>query len=145
MKTSRWGFLFVAVLAAVALNGCSTPATRIQANPEVFARLDPQQQALVRAGQIALGFDFDAVKLALGEPDRVAVRTTADGETVIWHYATYEADGRLLYTGHFHTGRRWWGASYAYYLDYPQRRVRDRFRVEFRRGLVAAITEERTP
>ena len=146
MKSTRLALLLSPVLAALALVGCSTPATRIKANPEAFARLTSQQQALVEAGQIALGFDFEAVKLALGEPDRVAVRTDADGETVIWHYVTYEADGRLLFTGHYHTGRRWWGwgPSYAYYLDYPERRVRDRFRVEFKRGLVSAITEDRS-
>ena len=146
MKTIHPAFLFIAALAAAVVTGCSTPATRIKANPEVFAKLDPQQQALVRAGQIALGFDADAVKLALGDPDRVSVRTTADGETAIWHYVTYEADGRVLFTGYYHSGRRWWGwgPSYAYYLDYPNRRVRDHFRVEFKRGLVSAITEDRS-
>ena len=146
MKTRTSGFLFAVALTAAALLGCSTPATRIKANPEVFARLDPQQQALVRAGQIALGFDFEGVKLALGDPDRVTVRTTSDGETVIWHYVTYEANGRVLFTGYYHTSRRWWGwgPSYAYYLDYPNRRERDRFRVEFKRGVVSAITEDRS-
>lgn len=147
MKTRMIGLSFVAALAAFCLAGCSTPATRIKANPAVFERLTPQQQALVQAGQIALGFDFEAVKLALGDPDRVAVRTEADGETTIWHYVSYEANGQFLFTGHYHTGRRWWGwgPAYPYYLDYPQRRVRDRFRVEFRRGLVSAITEDRSP
>lgn len=140
------GLLVCLALAAAGLVGCSTPATRIKSNPEVYARLDARQQALVRAGQIALGFDFEAVKLALGEPDRVNVRTTADGETVIWHYLTFEAEGRVLFTGHYHAARPWWGwrPGYAYYLDFPDRRVRDRFRVEFRRGLVSAITEDRS-
>ena len=144
MKTKWTGFSFVAALTALCLSGCSTPATRIKANPDVFARLTPQQQALVQAGQVALGFDFETVKLALGDPDRVVVRTDADGETVVWHYVSYEADGRILFTGHYHTARRWWGwgTSYAYYLDYPNRRVRDRFRVEFKRGLVSSITED---
>jgi hypothetical protein len=144
MKTKLVGLSFIAAVAALTLAGCSTPATRIQASPDVFARLTPGQQALVKGGQIALGFDFEAVKLALGDPDRVAVRTTADGETVIWHYVSYEANGHILLTGHYHTGRRWWGwgPSYAYYLNYPDRRVRDRFRVEFKRGLVSAITED---
>jgi hypothetical protein len=147
MKTRMPGRSLIAVFAALTLAGCSTPATRIRANPEVYARLTAQHQALVQAGQVALGFDFEAVKLALGEPDRMAVRTDADGETVIWHYLSYEANGHVLFTGHYHTGRRWrgWGPSYAYYLDYPDRRVRDRFRVEFKRGLVSAITEDRSP
>ena len=146
MKTNSGFWVVAALVAAFNFAGCSTPATRIRANPEAFARLTPQQQALVQAGQIALGFDMDAVKLAVGDPDRVAVRTDADGETVIWRYVTYEFGGRPLYTGYYHTSRRWWGwgPAYPYYLDYPERRVRERFRVEFRRGRVASITEDRS-
>jgi outer membrane protein assembly factor BamE (lipoprotein component of BamABCDE complex) len=146
MKTNRVRLFLFAALGAFCLAGCSTPATRIKANPEVFARLTPQQQALVQAGQIALGFDAEAVKLALGDPDRISVRTDADGETAIWHYVSYEAEGRILFRGYYHTGRRWggWGPSYAYYLDYPNRRARDHFRVELRRGMVTAITEDRS-
>jgi hypothetical protein len=126
------------------LTGCSTPSTRIQANPEAFARLSPQHQELVRAGQVALGFDEDAVKLALGDPDRRSRRIDADGETAIWHYATYQYEGRILFSGYYHTRRPWWGwgVAYPYYLDYPAREVRDRFRVEFRNGRVIAISED---
>jgi len=147
MKTTLIKIALIAVLGLTGLAGCSTPATRIHANPEAFARLSPEQQALVRAGQIGLGFDADAVKLALGEPDRIAIRTEPDGETVIWHYTAYEAvDGRILFSGFYHTRRAWWGwgAAYPYYLDYPDRRVRDRFRVEFKGGRVASITKELT-
>jgi hypothetical protein len=128
--------------------GCSTPASRIEANPEAFARLSPEHQSLVRAGQIALGFSPEAVHLALGDPDRTTVRTDARGETVIWHFLIYEAGGQILFTGHFHRGYRgggwgWgWGVNYPYYLDYPARTVRDRFQVEFYAGKVTAITRE---
>jgi hypothetical protein len=137
-------FLLIAC-SAFWLAGCSTPATRIKADPEAYNRLTPEQQTLVRAGQIGLGFDFEAVKLALGDPDRVTSRTSADGETVVWHYLSYEASGRMLFTGYYHTARGWWGgAAYPYYLDYPDRRVRDRFSVQFRNGRVSAITQERS-
>jgi hypothetical protein len=137
-------FLLIAC-SAFWLAGCSTPATRIKADPEAYNRLTPEQQTLVRAGQIGLGFDFEAVKLALGDPDRVTSRTSADGETVVWHYLSYEASGRILFTGYYHTARGWWGgAAYPYYLDYPDRRVRDRFSVQFRNGRASAITQERS-
>lgn len=144
MKTHTLSrLMFCAALSTFWLAGCSTPATRIRANPEVFAQLSPEQQSLVKAGQVGLGFSFDAVKLALGDPDRIATRTDADGETVTWHYLTYEANGRMLYTGYFHTARGWWGgAMYPYYLDYPNRRVRDRFSVQFKNGRVSAITQD---
>lgn len=135
------------LLIAGALNvltGCSTPATRIRANPEAFARLSAQHQVLVQTGQVALGFDEDAVKLALGDPDRRSRRVEADGETAIWHYTSYHYEGRMLFTGYYHTRRPWWGlgVAYPYYLDYPDREVRDRFQVEFRNGRVVAITED---
>jgi hypothetical protein len=142
--TNRIGFVLIALISALSFAGCSTPATRIKADPETYARLSPEQQALVRAGHIGLGFDFDAVKLALGDPDRVSTRTDADGETVTWHYLTYEANGRMLFTGYYHTGRGWWGrAMYPYYLDFPGRRVRDRFSVHFKGGRVSVITQDR--
>ena len=143
MKTTHLIRLALISILGIWLAGCSTPATRIKANPEAFARLTVEQQSLVKAGQVALGFDFEAVKLALGDPDRVTTRTDADGQTVVWHYLTYEADGRMLFTGYYHTGRGWWGrAAYPYYLDYPNRRVRDRFSVQFKSGRVSAITQE---
>lgn len=149
MKTAsnirRLNLLIVACAAGFWLAACSTPASRIKANPDVFARLSPAQQALVKAGQVGLGFDQEATKLALGDPDRVTVRTDADGRREIWHYAVYEADGHMLFSGYYHTGRHWWdgGWAYPYYLDYPHRQVRDRFRVEFNpAGKVAVITEE---
>lgn len=138
-------FAVAAITAILVLASCSTPTSRIKANPEAYARLTPDQQALVRAGEIALGFDMDAVKLALGDPDRTTVRLDENGETVIWHYVTYEARGHILYTGYYHTGRRWWGFGPPYpyyYLDYPDRQVRDRFRVAFRNGYVVSITQD---
>jgi hypothetical protein len=99
-------FAFLGIFFAA----CSTPTTRIRTNPEVFDRLSPQQQQLVKAGQIGLGFEMDAVKLALGEPDRVTVRNDADGETVIWRYLSYESSGRVLFTGHYHAHHGLWAS-----------------------------------
>jgi len=76
----------LAALGALGLVGCSTPATRISANPQAFSRLSPADQALVRAGRIREGFDSTAVRLALGNPDYVTERTSAVGQLQIWHY-----------------------------------------------------------
>ena len=145
--TAKLPLLLAAGIASLVLTACTTPASRIQANPTAFARLTPQQQSLVQAGQIALGFEPDAVKLALGDPDNISSRTDAAGETIIWHYSTWESGGQVLFTGHYHTRRAWWrpGYAYPYYLDYPDRRVRERFRVEFSGGRVIAITRDLTP
>jgi hypothetical protein len=143
MHAKLLGLLLAGLVGLAGWSGCATPATRIEANPEVYARLSDEEKALVRAGKVAIGFSAGAVKLALGDPDRVAVRTDADGQTEIWHYLTYEARGRILFTGHFHTGRLWWGGMYPYYLRYPDRTVRDRFTVHLRNGRVTAIVEDR--
>jgi hypothetical protein len=126
------------------LAGCSTPSSRIEANPGLFASLPPDQQALVKQGNAGVGMDAATVRLALGDPDRVTNRTDASGETQIWHYVTYEGDdGVILYSGYYH---RWWGlngwGAYPYYLDYPGRRVHDRFRVAFRNGRVTSVEQE---
>lgn len=135
-------------LGGLMVSGCSTPDSRIAANPQVFAALTPQQQALVKAGEVGIGMTMDAVKLALGDPDRVTLRTTAAGQSQVWHYVTYEADGVFLYTGyyhHWHHGGGWggmWGPAYPWYLDYPNREVHDRFTVTFMNGNVTEVSKE---
>src|SRR5262249_33508962 len=43
-------------------------------------------QDKVVQGQIDVGFTGDQVRVALGEPDRVWSRTTADGTSQVWSY-----------------------------------------------------------
>ena len=124
---------YLAGLLAISLAGCSTPATRISADPQSFARLSVDVQSAVRAGQIGLGFRAEAVRLALGEPTRIARRTDADGESEIWHYFIYESP--------YASALPEWGSAY---LGEPGgRRIRDRFSVEFRAGAVVAIVSDR--
>ncbi|MDB6092946.1 MAG: hypothetical protein JWM32_508 [Verrucomicrobia bacterium] len=128
----------------VLLTGCSTPQSRINDNPEVFARLTPEQQQLIKDGKVAIGFDMSMVKLALGDADRVRTRTDSQGVSEIWSYVTYEGDdGMLLYRGYYH--RYYYGGGspfYPYYLGYPSRREHEHFRVVFRNGRVVSIENE---
>jgi hypothetical protein len=139
---------FFAGCAVLVLAGCSTPDTRIRANPEVFNRLSPYEQDLIRAGQVAIGFDQEMVRLAVGEPDRVWMRTDTEGSSEAWSYTTYEtADGFPLYRGFYHRyyggwGHGWAHGYYPYYLSYPARRDREVFKVLFKEGVVVAIEEE---
>jgi outer membrane protein assembly factor BamE (lipoprotein component of BamABCDE complex) len=132
----------ILVFAGVVLfAGCSTPDSRIEKNPEVFDRCTPQQQELIKQGKIAIGFDEEMVRLALGDPNRITTRTDASGQSEVWYYVTYETDdGELLYTGYYHHFRG--PGFYPYYLDYPERREHDRFRVTFKDGKVVSIEEE---
>ena len=87
MKISH-AFLLLAVLLVVA--GCATPETRIRQNPALFASFAPEVQAKVRQGHIALGFPVAAVRMALGDPDRVYHRVTTTGASEIWAYTSYD-------------------------------------------------------
>jgi outer membrane protein assembly factor BamE (lipoprotein component of BamABCDE complex) len=133
--------LIFVLAGLVLLAGCSTPDRRIENNPEAFNRCTPQQQELIKQGQIAIGFNQEMVRLALGDPDRTTTRTDASGQSEVWHYVTYETDdGALLYTGYYHHFRG--PVFYPYYLDYPERKEHDRFKVEFKAGKVVSIEEE---
>jgi hypothetical protein len=132
--------ILVASLGFVA--GCSTPESRIARQPELFNRLTPDQQQMIRDGRVGIGFDMDMVKLALGDPDRVRLRTDENGSSEVWTYLTYEgSDGMLLYRGWYHRG--WGSPFYPYYLDVAGRRERSRDEVVFRDGRVVSVEQER--
>jgi hypothetical protein len=66
--------------------GCATPDRRIQRHPDVFAAFPTNVQANVRSGIVDVGYTPDMVYIALGRPDRVLVRETAEGRVEIWVY-----------------------------------------------------------
>lgn len=126
----------------VLLSGCSTPESRIAKQPELFNRLTPEQQQLIREGRVGMGFDMEMVKLAIGDPDRVRERIDASGRSEVWSYVSYESsDGMLLYRGWYHRG--WGSPYYPYYMTVPGRRERSRDEVVFRDGKVVSVEQER--
>ena len=146
MKALKLLLPLVAAAAALSLVGCATPASRIRKNPELFASYSVEQQDLIKQGKVAIGFDMDAVRLALGAPDRVRTRTNNDGTSQIWSYVTYETpDGMPLYRGWYHRYYRWGDPVYPWYATYPGYRAHEHFRVVFdRMGHVTAIEQEVT-
>ncbi len=77
-------------LALVLLAGCATtPAERISRNRSLFASWPPNVQAAVREGKIGVGFTPEQVQMALGNPDRTFVQTTAQGASEIWIYHSH--------------------------------------------------------
>ena len=144
MKATPFLLPLAAALAALSFTGCSTPATRIKQHPEIFASYAPVQQDLIRQGKVAIGFDREAVRLALGDPDRVRTRGTHDGSSQVWSYVTYETpDGFPLYRGWYHRYHHWGDPMYPWYAGYPGRREHEHFRVVFdRTGHVTSIEQE---
>src|SRR5215207_2120464 len=84
MKTKLLASTLVVIALFVA--GCSTVDSRIAKNRDVFNTWPPAVQDKVVLGQIDIGFTVDQVRVALGEPDRVFSRTTADGTSQVWSY-----------------------------------------------------------
>lgn len=84
MKTSLTALLLAATTLLAA--GCSTVDSRIAKNREAFNTWPAPVQDKVVQGQIDIGFTTDQVRVALGEPDRVWTRTTADGTSQVWSY-----------------------------------------------------------
>ncbi len=124
------------------LAGCASPEARINRAPESFARLSPEQQALVKQGRVGIGFDGDAVQLAVGKPDRIWSRTDASGTSEVWSYTRWESDlGQPLYTGWYH---RYSGAGVypLYYTAYPGRREYEYFRVVFGPDRKVTVVEQ---
>ena len=133
--------------AAVAFAGCSTPAMRIKANPELFATLAPDAQELIKQGQIAIGFTPDMVRLALGKPDITSLRTDASGTTEIWRWqnvdttssAFYHTDWGLGWVGsRYYRGYRWGGGWNAPFWGWDPPPT-DYLRVTFANGRVTEI------
>lgn len=131
--------LLLALLAA----GCATPEARIKRNRAAFDALPSEIQENVRKGRVDIGYPKEAVRIALGPPDREYTRRTADGQVDVWSYigvrTTFErqrADARThVYDAE---GRRRTVTDWVW-VDVERRQEFDRLRVEFKGDLVTAI------
>lgn len=129
--------LITLLVTAALLQACvSTPQTRIEKNPAAYSALPPEQQQRVKEGSVGVGFDAAAVRLAIGEPDRIIERENAEGLTQLWVYYTivpgYNDSGFCA------PGFPYYG--YAPYCRAPQpTRYEERSRVTFKDGRVVSV------
>ncbi|EIQ00047.1 hypothetical protein OpiT1DRAFT_04584 [Opitutaceae bacterium TAV1] len=134
------GALFVVLLVALGLAGCSSPQRRIEKNLALFESLPAEQQELIKQGKVGLGFTPEMVLLAVGEPDRKWLRTDETGDSEAWSYTTYAGPGgMMLYSGWYHS---YYSAWYPYYTSYGPRVDREYFRVSFKDGKVVSVTQD---
>ncbi len=75
--------------SALVLSGCATTETRISEHPEIFQRLSPRDQALVREGKIREGMSQDAVWVAWGTADQKGTGITRGRSVELWIYNEY--------------------------------------------------------
>lgn len=84
MKTKL--LALAALVLALGASGCSTVGSRIEKNRANYETWPMAVREKVAAGQIDIGFTTEQVAVALGQPDRVFTRTTADGTSQVWSY-----------------------------------------------------------
>ncbi len=98
----------VMMVALSVVAGCmSTPESRIQKEPGVFAAFPPDIQSKVQRGEVAIGFTKDMVRLALGMPRHVNTRITEADQVEIWVYtgSRYVSRYEPVDTGYWYRGR----------------------------------------
>lgn len=78
--------LGAAALGLILAVGCSTVDSRIEKSRAQYETWPMAVREKVAAGQIGIGFTPEQVQVALGKPDRVFTRTTADGTSQVWTY-----------------------------------------------------------
>lgn len=137
---------FILAAVTLGLGGCNTVRTRIEEKSAIFNSLDPQTQARIRQGIVDVGYTTDMVYIAMGKPDEIKDRTTAEGRETTWIYNSYwqEYQGsRLVGYRRFvyfdpHT------RAYRVYFEpvraeLYQDRVEERTRIHFKDGHVTSI------
>ncbi|MBT4758061.1 MAG: hypothetical protein HOO08_06675 [Opitutae bacterium] len=83
-------------LAIVLISGCSTTSQRIAASGAQFNRYSATEKRLIRSGQIAIGFDEDQVRMALGDPSHIKSDTSSSGTRYIWEYHKIEPNYNIF-------------------------------------------------
>ena len=136
--------LQLVLLCALALAGCATPETRIRQNAALFASFPPEVQAKVREGHIALGFSQPAVRMALGDPDRIYHRIiSTNTPNEVWAYTSYDyrSDPQFVTVLSPVSDPRLFGSfsPNIVLMDVQQRTEYEALRVEFEGDKVKAI------
>lgn len=84
MKIGSLLFCFVLV---VFFAGCASSSNqRITQNQALFNTYTPAEKKMSQTGQVAVGFDQDQVRMALGNPSRETTVDTAAGKAMVWEY-----------------------------------------------------------
>lgn len=133
--------VLVSLLLGLSVAGCSTVNSRVAAAPTVMQESPEEVRRLIRAGEVAVGFTRDQVRLALGDPNGVTRRVGARGDEEVW---SYYRRGPWLGLGvgvGVMSGSRSGGASVG--VGVGGREEEPRIRVTFVDGVVSAVERAR--
>lgn len=78
--------LAIASTTLLILACASTPDSRISEKQSLFDSYSEDVQTNLRLGKVAVGYDEDMVRMALGKPDETSVEMNEAGETIMWGY-----------------------------------------------------------
>ena len=71
--------------------GCAAPQNkRISQEEARFNSYTPTERKLIRMGEVAVGFDQDQVRMALGWPSREKTVATGSGKNIVWEYRSLD-------------------------------------------------------
>lgn len=127
----------VPLLLAAVLAACATPQSRIKKHQSDFDSYPPAVQQKIRDGQADVGFTKEQAAMALGKPDRMFTRKTANGDQEIWAYGGAGGGTRVGFGfGMFSGGP----VSIGTGVDMgPGPRAEDRLRLVFQDGVVFSV------
>ena len=86
----------LSALTILLISGCSTPSQRIEAYGPQFSSYTATEKRLIRSGEIAVGFNEDQVRMALGDPSHIKSDTSSNGTRYIWTYNKLEPDYNIF-------------------------------------------------
>jgi len=90
---------------ALLLAACGTTKNqRISQNEALFNTYTPAERKMIRTGQVAVGFDQDMVRMALGDPSRETTVDTTAGKQIAWEYRELKPSLGLTLGGGIGTG-----------------------------------------
>lgn len=133
----QYAVVLMGIVSTIA--ACSTPTSRINDRPAVFAGYPSEIQEKIRAGDVAIGFTTEQVELSLGKPDRVFTNETEGGRVEVWAYSKSRS-AFSFGLGAFSGGSTSVGGGVGVGNDAGE----DRIRVSFSGGRVSGIERAAT-
>ena len=83
------GHLIFSALACLLMGCYSTPQTRIDRNPDLYATFSEEDKALIQEGKVEVGFTQEMVRMAAGPPHRKETKKNQTGADEVWTYFNY--------------------------------------------------------
>lgn len=77
---------FAGIITVLFSAACSTPQSRIEKDPALYASFPADVQENVKAGKIAIGYTPDMVTIAWGKPDTTKEIIDDKGRREVWIY-----------------------------------------------------------